>query len=262
MGKGNRRTKIPKEVLPNIIKVCIKNFQRHRKDSEALFANQCIPSAVASLLYSAEELAKVIILLPFYKRKENVSEDEVRKIFRDHEYRFREFSRYFHESLPSPMGIDFIETMSKGDGKTEQDYKEKMIYVDWKDNHIHDPTYLEQFMITKESDGEKFAKMKFEITQININQVLQKLIQDPDLKSLLNEKDADLPSLFKINQIIKSYFEGEKVPTKTEMTKKKVTIKLDSKHSLVNDNVKLRIKKHLKTQYPDYEFIVKITDSN
>lgn len=260
MGKGNRRTEIPKEVLPNIIKVCIKNFQRHRKDSEVLFANQCIPSAVASLLYSAEELAKVIILLPFYKRKESVPEDKVKDIFRSHEYRFREFSKYFHESLPSPMGPDFIETMSKGDGKMEQDYKEKMIYVDWKDNHIHDPTYLEQFMITKESDGESFNKMKYESTKININQVLHKLSQDVDLKSLLEQKDADLPSLFKINEIMKSYFEGEKVPTKAEMTKKKVTIELDSKHHLVNDDLKLRIRKHLKIQYPDYEFIVKLTE--
>ena len=262
MGKGNRRTEIPKEVLPNIIKICFKNFQRHNKDSKVLFANKCFPSSIASMLYSVEELSKVIILLPFYKNKENVPEEKVREIFRSHEYRFREFSKYLHESLPSPMGIDFIETMSKMEGKLEQDYKEEMIYVDWIDNHIHDPTYLEKFIITKESDIEGFTKMKFEITQININQVFSKLSQDEDLKSLLNEKNVDIPSPSKIGEIAKSYFKDEKIFIRSEVTgiNKKGKIELDSKHPEVNDNVKIRIRKHLKTQYPDYDFVVKLVE--
>lgn len=260
MGKGGRRTKIPKEVLPNLLKTCIKNYQRLRRDSEILFANKSYPSAVEKLLEASEELSKVVILLPFYKRKADVPEEVVRKIFRDHNYRFQELTKYLHQALPSPMGMDFIENMANMMGNAEQDYKEKMIYVDWIDNKIHDPTYLEQFMITKESDAEEFVKMKYEITKINLNTILQKLSQDPDLQSLLSESDKELPSLFKVNQVLQQYFGEAKVPTKSEIKGKKLTVRLDSKHGLVTEEVRLLIKKHLEAQYPDYEISVKLED--
>lgn len=257
MVKGSRRTKIPKEILPNIIKTCIKNYQRHRNDSKILFENNSYPSAVTSLLYSVEELAKVLLLLPYYKRKEDVHEDYVRKLFRDHQYRFQEFQKYFHQSLPSnSISTDMTDSFTKMIGSAEQDYKEKMIYVDWIDNRIHDPTYLEQFMITNESDAEHFVKAKFEFTKIDINQVLYKLSQDPDVQTLLNEKDVDLPTNYKLIQIVKEYFGSEKVPIQVEMKGKQITIKLDSKHRLVTEEIKKTIRNDLQTRYPDYDLII------
>lgn len=262
MAKSKRRTEMPKEVIPDTVRICLKNYERHRRDAEVLFANSCYPSAIGSLLYSVEELAKVILLLPYYKQKERVPEDEVRKIFRDHQYRFSEFQKFFHQSLPgNPIGGDMMENFAKMMGETEQDYKEQMIYVDWIYGRIRDPTELGQFMITKEKDGESFVKMKFEITKININTVLHKLKQDQDFLNLLNEPKVDFPTPIKIQEILTQYFGEEKIPTKTEISSsKKITIKLDSKHRLVTEEIKQKIKRHLQARYSNYEIFVKLEE--
>lgn len=261
MSKGSRRTKIPKEMVSMIIKTSWKNYLRLRNDAEALFNINSNMSAVQKLLESVEELTKIIVLLPYYKQQIDVPEDVVKELFRSHQYRFKEFNKYFHTNLPSnPTPPDILDKFSEWMGNYEQDYKEKMTYVDWIDDKIHDPTYIESFAITDERDIESNIMLKFQTTSITINTVIQNLQTDSDFTKALQEKNIDIPSLLKINRMIREILKNDHVPTKCEMKGKDITISLDSKHELVNENNRRIVRDTIKARYPDYNIIVRMED--
>jgi AbiV family abortive infection protein len=104
MGKKGEWTIIPKEIIPSIIKACWKNYQRLRKDAEILFEAKSYQSAIERSLLSIEELAKVIVLLWYYK-KQDVPVEIVKKLFTNHNYHFKEFIKYLFSGL-SRGGFD------------------------------------------------------------------------------------------------------------------------------------------------------------
>jgi AbiV family abortive infection protein len=190
-GKGKRRTSIPHKTLSSLIKAMFRNSQRFRKDAEILLKSESYESSIVRLFESMEELTKLIILLPYYKKQEDVPKDEVDKLFQGHKYRLQEFARYFHDSFfgkSKDNEREYMEWFFRYAGRYDQDVKEKLIYVDWVDGKIHDPLDFGEIAVKGKDFVNNANKIFFENKSYEIDAVVSSLNKDPDFQKIMNNQ--------------------------------------------------------------------------
>ena len=95
-----KRPKIPKEDLPEGIRLCFENCQRIFNDVKLMAENERYNTAISQIILASEELAKAILLFQHYRNDQGVSKNKADDYFSKHRIRLEEFQEAFHESLP------------------------------------------------------------------------------------------------------------------------------------------------------------------
>lgn len=121
------------------IKLCIQNSNRHKQEAKILFENDCYQSSIVSLLIAIEEFAKgawlySVILLQTKNESaiKDISDKNARPYFKLHRTKIRYFFN-FVKRIPNykvKSGVNKFIGMNE-DIDNEQDYKLRMIYVDY-----------------------------------------------------------------------------------------------------------------------------------
>lgn len=170
------RPEIPHSEISKGVKICIENSQRLYNDALSLRNDKKYNGAIVNVILASEELAKGILLYAYHKKGEAVPPDKVEQYFSRHKIRLREFSDFFHKSLPG-LSTKLAEEFSKNFWNIPKEDREKLIYVDWTSKGWLNPKHA---ILSLPGDEEKFAELRFKMYELNFRHVLSILLKNQD----------------------------------------------------------------------------------
>jgi len=127
---------IPYADIPKGIELSLKNSDRHRADAELLVKEERYNSAIPLITLAVEEFGKALWLSEYFEKNESIPDKKGAFIFRSHEQKIDKVLEYVKSIVKSRT----IKTRSKQDPENifhiseefdEQDFKERMWYVDY-----------------------------------------------------------------------------------------------------------------------------------
>ena len=247
---------IPVSDLPEGIILCLKNSDRHYQDSQILNEKKHYPSAISNLMLACEELVKAKLLMMHFKDKKPVTKNEIKRYFREHEFRLDEFEKYFDDTVPNyPEWAKNI----KGRGKRQQDFKEKMTYVDWNGYRWLDPLHHDDLQaISDESEIETRLKNIYFVTRESFAQVWNALLHDPLIEEIKLFPKSDKPTKLKVIQLAKDILNPFTIHVSIRVTDSKIQINVDPNYNNPKE-VKQELKKRLRERFPKSNIEIKIT---
>lgn len=234
----------------------MKNSDRHHKDAEILNEKRRYQSAITSIMLACEEIVKAKLLMKHFKDKKPVSEDEIKVYFRKHEFRLEEFEKYFHDTIPDyPNWAKNF----KGEGKRQQDFKEKMTYLDWNGYRWLDPLYHDDLQaISDEQEIEIRLKNIYFITRENFVRVWNELLKNPLIEEIKHFPKSDKPTKLKVLQLAKDILNPITIHISIRVRESKIQINVDPNYKNPEE-VKQELKKRLRKRFPKSDIEIKIT---
>jgi len=264
MIKGKKGiSEIPLQLLPEGIRISFANSIRHTADADLLASNKRYQTATVSLLVAVEELAKTLLLLQHFKKKENVPLAKAQQYFSDHEYRLSEFMNYTHSLLPSldESAQEMFTRLNSFAGKQQQAYKEKLMYVDFKNGRWFTPSHIDQLGIDSEDDISVFMKANFDRVRIDLAMVQLATQKNPDFQAVINSPTVEIPNNLSVITLVKSLL-PPKTPIKVKTTETKVFVNIDPLNGRITEQLRQSIKDALKVRFSAHLFIVSLSTAD
>ena len=151
-----------------------------------------------------------------------------------------------------------MESFSRKSGENQQYDKLERLYVDWKDERIIDPTFLDDYIMRDESDIERTLIARWNEINGHRDGVLNKLSKDQEFQNALNEEEIDFPNFNKIRKTVKDSGYNGSFSLGYGLVRKYIAVSLDSKNTLANEEMRNNIQRRLQNKYSDYTIIVKL----
>lgn len=248
--------KIPKEELPEGILLSLKNSDRYFNDSKILFRGGKLPSANTLMFLAIEEFSKAKFLIDHLKKKRQVTKDDYKQYFRNHELRLGEFERFFEDTIPE------MPKWAKGDkkiGKENKIFKERMMYVDWLQYKWHDPLFFEELVLSDEKDIDERMKGIFIINKNKFIQSWNELIKTPIIKKIKTSSRVKKPTKLNVIKLAKPYLDSKRIAVSVKVTQNRIELNLNSK---LEKKIEIRKKlgKKLNEKFPGCKIVINLEE--
>lgn len=260
---------IPKGVL-----LCLKNSDRHREDARILAEKDKYPSAIVSLFISIEEFSKALWLAGYLIKTKDIEHDEDgNKIFGSHRPKLDFFFDY----------VDKIEGYERATGKNEwvklseiisdeQDYKLRMLYVDYDGNRDYDkrrgkavwwdPNNIVQLMWVGDYNTNFSLKTKYDELNKDLEFAISYFRKSPLYNVIMKVQPPKTPHAAEIITYLNNHFVLAKGHVQITAGVEKKTIRVDlgirKTQTWINENLTMTIKNEFEKIYPSYTANVKV----
>lgn len=255
--------------IPKGIILCLKNSDRHREDAQILAERERYPSAIPQLFIAIEEFGKALFLTSHIIKTKNIVHKDAKKYFTAHAPKLQLFFNYldgikdYKQATGNNTWIQLKEIIS-----SEQDYKLKMLYVDYEKNKTYDdikrgkttwwdPNFIWQLMFFYGFDTNWSLKTKYDELKKDLEAGITHFRFSPIYEVICKVQPKKRPNHQDIQVLLNHHFLLEKtaVQRSTGIEKNKIVISFTPSKSQchwINLDLLKTIKKELEQIYPTF----------
>jgi len=261
--------------LPQGIMLCLKNSDRHREDAQILAEKERYPSAIPQLFIAIEEFGKAVFLTAHIIKIKKIAHKDAEKYFTTHRLKLKLFFDYlngiegYEQATGKNTWIQLKEIISN-----EQDYKLRMLYVDYERNKIYnnsergkttwwDPNFIWQLMFFNGFDTNLSLKTKYDELKKDLETAITHFRFSPHYDVVCKVQPKKRPNIQDIMILLDYHFLLKDISAQRTIgvEQNKIIINLSphkSQKNWINEDFLSSIKKELNLIYPKFNAEVKI----
>ena len=256
---------IPYADIPRGIELSLKNSDRLRTDAEILAEKKRYNSAIPLITLAAEEFGKALWLSEYFEKNASIPHNEACPIFRSHRKRIDRVLDYV-ENIVKTRTIKTIKEYSEDNISNipeefdEQDFKERMWYVDYKKiqnpqfaykkQSWKNPLYVEELAFGNGYNTE-FSILYYKYHELRRSTFygIRKFRESPLYEKILSALPPEEFSFEKIISYIEKHFLLKDDICSIVGDELDMEIYITPNHSWITPSLADMIKEHLQTKY-------------